>query len=162
MPTKNAVFSHFWQASLFIAGNLYFHRALVMQRATTAFYSAKTWAGNAPHPPSHLLRPCYKFYTSAKIMLQGSVMTKWIRYCFMGLFVSWIMTDRNVAQHQPAFLSSSILFVRQILSLDFKQDCEHCILSLKKQEMTCVTEVHYIVVGRGANNLEAYLLLYLS
>ena len=55
-----------------------------------------------------------------------------------------------------------MLFVRQILSLDFKQDCEHCILSLKKQEMTCVTEVHYIVVGRGANNLEAYLLLYLS
>ena len=45
-----------------------------------------------------------------------------------------------------------MLFVRQILSLDFKQDCEHCILSLKKQEMTCVTEVHYIVVGRGANN----------
>ena len=115
----------------------------------------------APLAP-HLLRPCYKFYTSAKIMLQGSVMTKWIRYCFMGLFVSWIMTDRNLAQHQPAFLSSSMLFVRQILSLDFKQDCEHCILSLKKQEMTCVTEVHYIVVGRGANNLEAYLLLYLS
>ena len=55
-----------------------------------------------------------------------------------------------------------MLFVRQILSLDFKQDCEHCILSLKKQEMTCVTEVHYIVVGRGAKNLETYLLLCIS